>query len=270
MPDAHNSKNSYALLDRPEVLQFLFHPRKEYGMPADETPYDDVLIPVDDNVVIGARFHMVSPNGVNILFFHGNGEIVSDYNELGTIYNQMGLNFMAVDYRGYGRSTGQPTVSGMMKDCHTINAFVRSWLHEKHFSGALVAMGRSLGSAPALELAATDAARLDGLIVESGFAYAGPLLNLLGIDTDALGFKESQGFGNIDKIAGFKKPLLIIHAERDHIIPFADGQALYDAARSDAKTLLQIPAANHNDIFMRGLKPYLEAIKTLADKVASS
>jgi len=270
MSDISASEKAFAVLDRPEVLQFLFHPRKEYGLPAKETPYDDILITVDDHTKIGGRFHMASTDAVNILFFHGNGEIVADYDELGTIYNQLGLNFMAVDYRGYGRSTGQPTVSAMMKDCHTIFEFVGHWLQEKRFSGALIAMGRSLGSASALELAATRASKIDGLVIESGFAYAGPLLRLLGINVKALGFIEAEGFQNLDKIAGFDKPLLIIHAEKDHIIPFADGQALFDAARSDTKTLLKIPEANHNDIFARGLKPYLTAIKTLAAEVAAS
>jgi alpha-beta hydrolase superfamily lysophospholipase len=76
-----------------------------------------MLIAVEPGVDVGARFHMAANTGVNILFFHGNGEIVSDYDELGPVYNQMGINFLAIDYRGYGRSTGQPTVSAMMKDC---------------------------------------------------------------------------------------------------------------------------------------------------------
>ena len=94
-------------------------------------------------------------------------------------------------------------------------------------------MGRSLGSASVLELAAAHSNLIHGLIIESGFAYAAPLLKLLGIDIEALGFKEAHGFGNIDKIKAFAKPTLIIHAEFDHIIPFSDGQALFDAtARS--------------------------------------
>ena len=268
MPYNRKLDTAYTTLDRPEILQYLFHPRREFGLPAGDGPYDDVLIPVaDDDIKIGARFHMASASNANILFFHGNGEIVADYNELGSVYNQMNLNFMAVDYRGYGRSTGTPTVSAMMQDCHQILDFVIDWLQAKQFTGPLIVMGRSLGSASALELAAERASALDGLIIESGFAYAGPLLKLLGIDIDALGFVEAQSFGNLDKIAIFSKPLLIIHAEYDHIIPFADGQALYAACPSDDKTFLKIPGANHNDIFMRGLKPYLEAVQNLAAKV---
>jgi fermentation-respiration switch protein FrsA (DUF1100 family) len=76
-----------------------------------------------------------------------------------------------------------------------------------------------------------------------------------------MGFKEEQGFRNIDKIKTFDRPTLIIHAEKDHIIPFSDGQALYDACKSPDKTFLKIPGANHNDIFMRGLSEYMAGVK---------
>jgi hypothetical protein len=126
-------------------------------------------------------------------------------------------------------------------------------------------MGRSLGSASVLELAAAYRKVIDGLIIESGFAYAGPLLQLLGIDLAELGYKEEKGFGNIAKIKEFNKPTLIIHAEYDHIIPFSDGRALYQACPSDNRTLLKIPGANHNDIFMRGLPEYLAAVRKLVE-----
>ena len=110
------SKIDYSVLDRPEVLLFLFHPRTEPpGSAVQATRSErliavekDILIPVEEDVVIGARFHMAKRSGANILFFHGNGEIVADYDELGPVYNQLGMNLLAVDYRGYGRSTGNP------------------------------------------------------------------------------------------------------------------------------------------------------------------
>jgi fermentation-respiration switch protein FrsA (DUF1100 family) len=268
------SRFNYALLDRPEVLMVLFHPRPEpegLHLPSDGGPDRlpgamDVMIPVAQNIAIGGRFHTAARSGGNLLFFHGNGEIVADYDELGAVYNQMGINLLAVDYRGYGRSTGMPTVSAMMQDCHVIFNFVRDWLQQNHFEGPLILIGRSLGSASVLELAAAYPDAVDGLIVESGFAHAGPLLQLLGINLQAIGYREESGFGNIAKIRQFDKTTLIIHAQHDHIIPFSDGQALYDACPSADKTLLMIPRANHNDIFMHGLQAYLAAVQKLVGK----
>ncbi|MFC1883144.1 alpha/beta hydrolase [Thermodesulfobacteriota bacterium] len=261
------TKIDFSQLDRPEILMFLFHPRPDFqSAPAGGSSLD-LSIPVEGGNSVGARFHIGGNPAPNILFFHGNGEIVSDYDDLGSFYKRMGLNFLPVDYRGYGRSTGNPTITAMMRDCHFIFEFTKDWLHKNGYSGPLILMGRSLGSASALELAFHYKDEVAGLIIESGFAYAGPLLELLGIDLKTIGFNEDKGFNNKDKIRDFDKPVLIIHAELDHIIPFTDGQALFGACNSPDKTMLGIPGANHNDIFVRGLSEYMEAVKELAEKV---
>lgn len=263
------SSINFSTYDRPEILQVLFHPRPElnglYG--SGDNAGTDVMIPVEPDIAIGGRFHLKDRSFPNLLFFHGNGEIVADYNEMGPIYNRLGINFLPVDYRGYGRSGGRPTITGMMWDCHKIFGFVESWLPERGYTGPLLLMGRSLGSASVLELAASYPENVAGLIVESGFAQAGPLLELLGINPGALGFTEESGFNHIAKIKTWNKPLLIIHAEFDHIIPFNDGQALYDASPSKDKTLVKIPGANHNDLFIRGFDQYLEALRDFVGRV---
>lgn len=249
----------YTRFDRPEILAHLFHPRWD-GSPATGA---EMFIPVGGDVCVGAELHLCDRSAPNILFFHGNGEIAADYDDIGALYNRQGINFLAVDYRGYGRSSGKPTVSGMIKDSRAIFEFTRNWLEAHHYTGRFFLMGRSLGSASALELASGFPDRVEGLIIESGFAFTTPLLTLLGIDVAATGISEADGFGHLEKIKRFCKPTLIIHAEYDHIIPFSDGQALYDACGSPHKSLLKIPGADHNDIFMRGLSPYLEAVRTM-------
>ncbi len=266
------SKIDYSMLDRPEILNYLFHPRTAAGRgptrgPVDPCSVTDHMIPVADDAEIGARFHMTSRTAPNILFFHGNGEIVADYDDLGPFYNRIGINFLPVDYRGYGCSTGTPTVTAMMQDAHRVFDYVTQWLLSEKFTGPLIVMGRSLGSAPALELATCRMSDIGALIIESGFARALPLLRLLGIDPDALGLREGDLFENESKIKKFDKPTLIIHAQFDHIIPFSDGQALYNASPAREKTLLTISGANHNDIFARGLSQYLEAVRILAGRL---
>jgi fermentation-respiration switch protein FrsA (DUF1100 family) len=72
---------------------------------------------------------------------------------------------------------------------------------------------------------------------------------------------------NLAKIEKFGKPTLVIHAEYDHIIPFSDGQDLFNACPAEEKQLLMIPGANHNDIFARGLPEYMAAIRSLINKL---
>ena len=264
---ASHHRPNYGILDQPQILSVLFHPRPDYGQAPTGPSAHEVMIPVEETVAVAASFHSTSVSGPNILFFHGNGEIVADYADIAPLYNGMGINFLAADYRGYGKSEGNPTVTGMMKDCHVILDWTRDWLMTNGFTGPLVVMGRSLGSASALELSSRRSTEIDGLIVESGFAFASPLLELLGISPVSIGFKEEEGFGNIDKIKRVDKPTLIIHAEYDHIIPFSDGKALYEASPSKNKTLLMISGANHNDIFARGPSEYFGGIKTFAQKL---
>ena len=261
-----NTHVDYSVLDRPEILIRLFHPRPEIEWIEKPENSIDLLIPVEGDIVVGGRFHMAEKSSPTLLFFHGNGEIAADYDDLGQLYNRMGINFLVVDYRGYGRSTGAPSVTAMMRDSHVIFEYVRNWLSLREFNGAFVVMGRSLGSAPALELSERYQKRIDGLIVESGFAYLDPLLRLLGVDTSAMDPMNEDGVGNIGKIRSWNKPLLVIHAELDHIIPFSDGRTLYDSCASPDKTLLMIPSANHNNILMEGITQYMEAVRTLCER----
>jgi uncharacterized protein len=260
------SEHDYSCLDKPEISFRLFHPRPEYGAGTKPENSIDLSIPTDEDIVLGGRFHLTDKTVPNILFFHGNGEIAEDYDDLGPVFHSIGMNFLPVDYRGYGRSTGTPTVGGMMRDSHVIYKFTKAWLQQNNYTGSFIIMGRSLGSASALELANHYKSGIDALIIESGFALTGPLLELLGVNTSEMGFTEEKGLRNIEKIKTWDKPALIIHAEFDHLIPFSDGQALYDTCASSDKTLLKIPGANHNDIFSKGLDIYLSAIKDLCGK----
>lgn len=252
-----------SVLDQPQVVRYLFHPRQEDRFRQKKDNREDMMIPVDEDIQIGASFHFVKKDSPVILFFHGNGEIVSDYDDLGGLFNKTGLNFLVVDYRGYGRSTGSPSVTSMIKDCRKIFDFVLGYRLTQKLTGPLCVMGRSLGSAPAIELCSTRSSEFNCLIIESGFARVSPLLQTLGLDPQRIGFTGQQGFENIDKIKTFSKPCLIIHAQFDHIIPFSDGKALFDACGSGNKTLLEIKGANHNDIFLRGMDLYLEHMKRI-------
>ncbi|GBC60142.1 alpha/beta hydrolase [Desulfonema ishimotonii] len=264
------SEIKYPSLDRPEVCAYLFHPRAESDViwqGSGPEPEATLEIPVEENVVIGGRFYKGGNTSPTLLFFHGNGEIVADYHDIAPEYTKRGLNFLPVDYRGYGRSTGTPTVSAMMRDCHVIFDFAQKWLEERGYTGPLILMGRSLGSASALELAFHYPDRIAALIIESGFACAGPLLQLLGVNIRAIGFEEKKGFRNADKIRRFEGPTLIIHAEQDHIIPVSDGETLYHASQSPDRHLLKIPGANHNDLLYVGFSAYMTAVEMIADKV---
>lgn len=253
--------------DKPGLLGFLFYPRRDSAVAPGPKNLTELSIPTERGIVIGARFYRARSSSPVILYFHGNGEIASDYDDLGDVYTRAGLSFLCADYRGYGKSSGIPTVTGMMRDCHYIFDYTKNRLKEEGINTPLIVMGRSLGSASACELAAHYAGEIDGLVIESGFARALPLLDTLGVDVESLGIKDEAGFDNIDKIRKYAGPALIIHAEHDHIIPFSDGRALFESCGSKDKVFLEIKRANHNTIFQHGFGEYMRAMAELAAKI---
>ena len=255
----------YPAFDKLQICRLLFYPRRERTGTAGVCT-ERIMIPVEDGVAVGGRFHLCRQESPTVLFFHGNGEIAADYDDIGAIYRGMGINFLPVDYRGYGLSSGRPTVTAMMRDGHTVFEFVTAWLTGRGCTGPLVVMGRSLGSAPALEVAFHQAERIAGLIIESGFARILPLLNLLGIHDPEL--TEASGPQNLEKIRRVRKPTLVIHAEYDQIIPYAEGKDLYEASGAMEKKFLGIPHADHNTVFFQGRQQYLDAIGTFMKIVA--
>jgi hypothetical protein len=220
----------------------------------------DGTIPVADEVVLGYRLYAHVPDAPVILYFHGNGEIASDHDFSAPDYILSGASLLVVDYRGYGWSSGTPKVSALLSDVAPIMAALPDVLARGGLSEqTVVVMGRSLGSAPAIHTAHTYPDRVKGLIIESGFAHALPLLARLGITANLLA-NLPDPLGNAAKIAEINLPLLVIHGERDNLIPVANGQALYDASPAAQKRLLRVPRAGHNDLLMVAPDHYFGAI----------
>jgi alpha-beta hydrolase superfamily lysophospholipase len=196
-----------------------------------------------------------------IFLWHGNGEIASDYDDMAPLYTGMGITLLVADYRGYGKSTGTPSCSNLLSDALVIFG-TSSTVFDQHdlTPSRLYVMGRSLGSAAAIEVAAQAGARLAGLIVESGLADTFALLARLGWRVEGAS-EQQDGFGNGDKIAGVTVPTLIIHGEDDVLIPAQDGEELFRRSGAEDKRLLLIPRAGHNDLMLVGRALYFDALQ---------
>jgi uncharacterized protein len=247
------------ILDRPEINSLIFYPRPDFS-PQPPIGVETLLFPAGDGTLIGGRFYLTKPEDPHLLFFHGNGEIASDYDEAAPMFNQLGLNFLVMDYRGYGKSQGTPTVGTLLQDALEIFDRVLQWCQEKGRRGLFFVMGRSLGSAPAIEIASQRQEKIAGLIVESGFAQTLPLLRLIGIPVEKLGLKEDDGFENYRKMASITKPTLIIHAQYDELIPLPQADTLLMHSGARKKELVIVPRAGHNDIMFCCGRGYFETI----------
>jgi len=234
----------YQILDRQTILGGLFHPRKT----AKNTPSHavDFEIPVD-GAMIGARFHYPKQGGRTVLFFHGNGETVPDYDAIAPFFRDIGLNLFVVDYRGYGFSTGQPSVANLMGDAETIHHFLQSNVQRPGLLPLL--MGRSLGSGPATHLASKYPDAYAGLILESGFADVLPLLRVLRIEVP--GHLESQVrelLSNDHKLKAIQLPVLLLHGGQDTLIGPENARANFAAVPHNRKKLEIVAGAGHNNL----------------------
>jgi pimeloyl-ACP methyl ester carboxylesterase len=253
-------------LDQPAVLDFIFYPRKDVRDPP-RNAYD-LSVKVDLRVAISCRFYLGDSRWPWIFYFHGNGEVVSDYDEIAPFYHQIKVNLVVADYRGYGASGGVPTLSDLVRDSHVLLSAVTEELTRKSFRQDLWVMGRSLGSISALELAYQFPDRMKGLIVESGASSVVRVFRHLGIPAHGVDLEkidlECQKM--VEKIS---VPALILHGERDTLIPVEEGKHVYNSIGSEKKQLVIIPSATHNDIMFVGLRKYFEAIQRFIENTGN-
>ncbi len=257
----------YSALDRQEFLQYIFYPRKDSTTPPPDTT--DHLVPVEKGMSISCRFYVHHRDSPSILFFHGNGEVVSDYDDIAPFYNQLGINLFVADYRGYGTSSGVPTFSSMIADAHTIFKDFRKILQQDNYRDSVFVMGRSLGSVSAIELAFHYPQQMKGLIIESGIGTGIKRMMQLGFPTELLDLIRIK-FPNLSKMQTITLPTLIIHAELDSLMPLSEARDLFDNAATKEKRLVIIPGTDHNDIMLYGIEPYFKAIQEFVFQVTSS
>jgi len=246
-----------SLLERPEISHFIFYPRKDPPPTGDTVVYP---IEIDEGIRVVCRFYTAAEAVATILYFHGNGETAGDYELISSLYTSRGMNLFVADYRGYGLSTGEPSIRNILQDAHPIFQVLKETLIKEGHPGAVFVMGRSLGSAPAIEVAFHYQDELKGLIVESGFSDAFRLLSYIGIPMRQPP-NHQMGFPNGVKMCSMYLPVLLIHAAEDHLIPLEEAEELYHLCPAESKRLMIIPHADHNNLLMVGKDRYFQAIQ---------
>lgn len=265
----HTTQEKRHTMEHASIERVLFHPRstKKSEAPAGAVNID---VPVAADIRLGCRLFTHANTAATIIFFHGNGEIVSDYDDIAPYYLQEGLNFLPCDYRGYGWSDGTPRLDSFLSDADAAFVFLRAWLGERNYSGPLFVMGRSLGSACAIDIAARHNEALDGLIIESGFARTLPLAQVLGLDLAAMGIREEDSFNNGEKITAVTKPTFILHGQYDQLIPLWQAETLQAASGAKQKELQIIPGADHNSLIVVAGTRYFAAIRAFIEKATGT
>lgn len=193
-----------------------------------------------------------------ILYSHGNAEDIGNITALLENIRDMGFSVLAYDYRGYGTSSGAPSEENVYRDIDAAYDYLVRDLNVAPEN--IIALGRSLGEAVAVDLASRRAT--GGLIVESSFVTAYRVLTRVSL------FPIDK-FDSISKIVMARCPVLVIHGTRDKVIPFWHGEKLFEMA-SEPKLSLWVNGAGHNNLFDVAAVHYSEALREFAELVAIS
>jgi fermentation-respiration switch protein FrsA (DUF1100 family) len=245
----------------PLINQFLYYPEPHWlvtpaslGLEAEE-----VRINSGPGIQLHAWFFPRPRPLASMLFCHGNAGNVSHRLENVAHLLRAGFQVLLFDYRGYGHSSGQPSEKGLFEDA------AAAWSAQVERSDASrprIIFGRSLGGAVAVDLASRVDA--DGLVIESSFTSIRTLARLfLPLPLPDLPVR----YDSLSKIGAINAPLLVVHGERDELVPFADGRALYEAA-GEPKSWFPIPGAGHNDTYVIGGEGYFHRFAAFAAGLA--
>jgi len=221
-------------------------------------PYDGITIATADGERLRAWVMLAPAARANVVYFHGNGANLSNWSPILTGIVKRGYSVVAFDYRGYGTSTGHPTERGLYRD---VDAVVKHASTARSASIPTIYWGRSLGAAMAAYAATVQPP--DGIILESGFSNARAAVRDSTILL-VLSFFSSYRFPTAEFVNRAARPVLVMHGNRDSVIPFARGRELFDAL-TVPKQFFVVEGGDHNDDAPRDVEAYWSAVDRFSD-----
>ena len=208
----------------------------------------DISFDTDDGETLDAWFFEREDAVATVVYFGGNGFLMVKSRPLIEAYTTVPVNLLLFDYRGYGQSTGDPTVAGIREDALAAFSFARNLSGEDH---PIYVHGHSIGSFLSAFIA--DEHDAAGYILESPISDVRswtrnmvPWIARIFIRFDIDDEIRSQN--NTERVERIEKPLLIMGGSNDEITPFRMAESLYEVSPSTDKTLVRITGGSHNDL----------------------
>jgi len=239
---------------------FIYFPQSRFDFTPEEfrLQYKEAFFDTEDGNRLHGWFFPAEEGGPVLLHFHGNAGNISHRLDLVQPFLGKGFSVFLVDYRGFGKSSGRPSEPGLYKD----GLAAWSYLVEKERIAPerIVLHGHSIGGAVAIEVALQKKVR--GLVIESAFTSTKDMARTMPLFALFASIFPAH-YNNLEKIPRVSAPKLVIHGERDEIVPFAMGQKLFEAA-TDPKFFYPVKDAGHNDVFIVGGEKYFEIFADFA------
>jgi fermentation-respiration switch protein FrsA (DUF1100 family) len=225
-------------------------------------PFTDVRIPTSDGETLHAWWLEHPKPRAAVIFFHGNGGNLSLWLDVIAEIRRRQFSVLAVDYRGYGASSGTPSEKGLYRDAEASIDHFRRTLNTARTP--VIYWGRSIGS-PVAAFAATRSAP-DALVLESPMPNVRRLLRTNPV-LWLLSFLSSYRFPTSSFLRQYGGPLLVVHGDADSIIPYGAGQQVFADAPTRHKTFVTIRGADHNDLHVVDPDLYWRSIEAFVDRI---
>jgi hypothetical protein len=223
------------------------------------SPGEDVWITTADGVKLHGWWLPHPAAKATILHLHGNAGNLRDRRDLLRDLHALGVNVLAIDFRGYGRSEGTPNEKGLNADSRA----AYDWLLTKTTADRIVLHGESLGGGPACELAAT--LPCGGLILQSAFTSIPDMAPRVAPWIPRWVVRTK--FDNLAKVRTIRCRKLFLHSRVDEMIPFEMGERLF-AAAAEPKECEWFATAGHNDMTISHPKKYYSRLEKFLEPFA--
>jgi fermentation-respiration switch protein FrsA (DUF1100 family) len=238
--------------------RFIYFPAKypvgQYAQAASIPDMKDCWMTTEDGVKLHGWFLPADSAVATLMLLHGNAGNISSRNMLMVTLRKYGFNVFMFDYRGYGKSDGEPSENGIYIDGTTAFDYVAKLPQVD--SQKIVLWGTSLGGAVAVDVATKRHAA--GLILESTFTSAADIA--AEHYSFIVRYFLRTKLNSVGKIAQIHTPLFVMHGSMDRTVPFRFGKELYDAAH-EPKEFYEITGAGHNNTFMTGGVAYIQHVR---------
>ncbi len=227
--------------------KLMYFPDTEHTLPAEAglRGVEERVLQTPDGARVIAWYGKARPGRPTLLYFHGNGGSLAIRAPRIARFMDEGWGVYMMTYRGYGGSSGSPSEAANVADARlAYQALVKEGVPPR----SIIAYGESLGSGIAVRVAAE--LPVGGVILDA------PYTSIVDVAARAYPFLPVRLF-LIDRyettryIASIKAPLLILHGERDGVVPVAMGRELARQA-PEPKRLVIFPNGHHGDLYIDG------------------
>jgi uncharacterized protein len=220
----------------------LYHPQRRPIAPAAVgfAEAETVILETSDGERVIAWHVPPRPGHPLVIYFHGNAETIANRIDRHRALIATGAGLLAVSYRGYMGSTGEPTEAGLLHDADAAYAFAAS----RYPADRIVLWGHSLGSGVAVALAATRP--VTKVVLEAPFTSTTDVAQRMFPVVPVRWLMHDQ-FRSDERIGAVKASILILHGARDIVVPIALGERLYQLAR-EPKRFVRYPKGGHDDL----------------------